>query len=272
MVGRIRSIGSAPMILDSHIHLWNDTTTEAAWLASERTRRIRRPFLLRDLAETLGGTDVGSVVVVTAREAAAENGWLLEETDGSPLVEGVVGWVDLTRPVAVAALDGLLGVRTSLLGVDPDWLDRRDVRAGVAQIAAAGLTVEFLAGPRHLSAIARCASTLDGARVVVDHLGHPPVGGRERRTWENGMAALAKHDNVSVKASGARGDSSDLAFVFDRLGSRRVMFGSDWPVSLLASTYGEVLQRVRDDLAGLSSVEQENVFGRNARRAYGRPS
>lgn len=250
---------------------------------------IRRPFLVADLERAVAATGVTATVVVQAATAVEETRALLEMAAGDGPVTGVVGWVDLTAPdvaEALAALregpggERLVGIRHPAHDEpDPRWLCRADVRRGLAAVAGAGLPHDLLVRTRELPAAVETARALDGAAFILDHLGKPPLAGGDVDAWSIAFDDLAACGNVTAKVSGlvteARWDSwetADLRTVvdraLDRYGPDRLMFGSDWPVCLLAADYEAVVQAARDCCAGLTAAERHAVFGATARRVY----
>ena len=207
-----------------------------------------------------------------------------------PRVAGVVGWVDLTDPGvadALAALsaaeggDRLVGIRHLVQSEDdPQWLCRPDVRNGLRAVAAAGLAYDLLTLPHQLPAAAATARELPDLRFVLDHLSKPPIARGEPRPWADELRALAACPNVAAKLSGLVTEAdwrtwtvADLRpyaeVALDAFGPARLMFGTDWPVCLLAAdSYGDVVAAARELTAGLSEDERGDVFAGTARRWY----
>jgi L-fuconolactonase len=207
---------------------------------------------------------------------------------GAGLLAGVVGWTDLTAPAvadAVAELrarpggEFLRGIRHPVLAeADPDWLARPVVVRGLRALAAAGLSFDIVTLPHQLPAIVTAARGVPEVSFVLDHLGGPPVPpgpDDATETWAAAIASLAALPNVTGKLSGVHSvpsRASDLRpayeIVLAAFGPERLMFGSDWPVSTLGATYGQVCALYRELTAQLSTAEQEAVFDRTARRVY----
>ena len=206
------------------------------------------------------------------------------------LIAGVVGWVDLTADDVAGALgalrelpggDRLVGIRHQVQGEpDPEWLCRADVRRGLRAVADAGLAYDLLTIPVQLPAAVATVRALPDLRFVVDHLSKPPIASGELEPWATQMRALAEHDNVACKLSGmvteadwAAWDVADLRpyaeTVLGAFGAERVMFGSDWPVCLVAASYDAVAGAAAALTASLSGAERAAVFDGTARRVYG---
>jgi L-fuconolactonase len=289
-------VAAADADIDSHHHLWVPDPRRYPWLAQPSLAALNRPFGLSDLAAAAAGTGIGATVVVQAAEDVAETGELLRAADGGAMVAdvvvaGVVGWLDLADPGAPDRLAGLLagpggrrlaGIRANLRDVPgPGWLAGPVPAAALRQLAAEGLALDVLAGPSALATVDSVAAAHPGLRVILDHAGHPPLQApaAEFAAWAASVGRLARHPNVAVKfsgllthAPGVRRAAADLRPVAETLavtfGDDRILFGSDWPVCLLAASYAEVTAAAREALSGMDA---SRVFGGNARSWYRLP-
>jgi L-fuconolactonase len=271
-------------VVDAHVHVWDLAATEQAWIPEGSP--IRRSFDLAELRTALAGTPVGRVVLVQVVNDAEETRSFLASARADDLVAGVVGWVDLARPDIDEAVDaladggGLVGVRHQALAeADPSaWLRSRQVQRGLSALEARGLPFDLMIRPEHFPAAVETAAAHPSMRFVLDHLGKAPIASGELEPWASGLRELAGEDNVWCKLSGvhtiapADWNWADLEpFVdvaLESFGPDRVVFGSDWPVSLQAATYAEVLQAAGQACAPLSDAERGGVLGANARRVY----
>ena len=275
-------------IVDAHQHFWDPTKADYPWLTDDLAA-IRRPFEPADLAPHLAARDVASTLLVQTRSSVAETAGFLALAEATPFVAGVVGWVDLTQPSVadeVARLRAgpggrhLVGIRHQVHDEpDPDWLGRADVRAGIAAVGAAGLAYDLLVRPEHLPAAVAVARALPGVRFVVDHLAKPPIASGRLEPWASRLRPLGELANVWCKISGMvteadpiRWQPADLQpFVdhaLDVFGPRRLLFGSDWPVCLLAGSYESVFDAAVATLRGLTASERGAVFGGTAGDVY----
>ncbi|WP_229070715.1 amidohydrolase [Actinoplanes sp. DH11] len=277
--------------VDAHHHLWT-APEQYPWLADAAMSPIRRPFTVAQLQAQLraNGTD-RSVLVEGARCDDAESGDLLRWAAEAPQIAGVVLWAELSDPVLAAGLtrqlrrpggDRVVGVRAQVQAhPDPDHLDRPDVRRGLRAVAAAGLAFDLVVRADQLASAARAAAAVPQLRFVLDHLGKPPVraGAAGLARWRGPFAALAEQPNVTAKVSGLVTEADwttwragDLRpFVreaLDRFGPDRLMFGSDWPVCLLAGSYGRVRRAVLEALGPLSPAASAAILGGTATRVY----
>ena len=249
------------MIVDAHQHFWDPARAEYPWMTDE----LRRRYGPDDLEPELRAHGVTGTVVVQARHSLDETRELLAVAAETPFVLGVVGWVDLTDDVAreLADIDGrLVGVRHQVHDEpDPAWLLRDDVQRGLAAVGEAGLVYDLLVRTRELPAATETVARNPGVRFVLDHVAKRPRSDVE--SWAKGVQALAQHPNVTCKVSGLFTEADPAATVADALrwfGADRCMFGSDWPVCLLASDYGDAIEIVGAD---------DNVLAGTAVRTYG---
>jgi L-fuconolactonase len=251
------------VIVDAHQHFWDPSTADYPWMTDE-VATLRRRFGPDDLAPMVREHGVAGTVVVQARHSLDETRALLELADATPFVVGVVGWVDLTGDVAaqLAELDGpLVGVRHQVHDeADPGWLLRDDVQRGLASVGDAGLVYDLLVRPRELPAAVETARRLPGVSFVLDHAAKRPA---DDAAWRAGVAALADLPNVTCKLSGLMTEhdpAGTVELALEWFGPGRCMFGSDWPVCLLAGSYADALALVGDRGA---------VLGETAVRTYG---
>lgn len=276
------------MTVDAHLHLWDLERVEYPWLTSALAP-IDRTFAFDEVEPQLAQAGVDRVVLVQAANSLDDSSAMFAVD--SPRVAGVVAWVDLLDPEAAARQLDAWGRHPSFVGIrhlihdepDADWLGREPVRRSLALLAERGLSYDVIGVlPRHLEHAVALADELPGLRLVVDHLGTPPVGAASREargTWEALIADLARRPNVSIKLSGlttlgpaGRAGAADLRpFVehaLARFGVDRVLYGGDWPVSTLAGPYAETWATTAELLAGLSSTERAEVLEGAATRAY----
>jgi L-fuconolactonase len=278
-----------PALVDAHVHVWHRSRHAQSWIDPVTMAPIDRDFDLSALRADLGTAPLPRVVLVQTVPQVAETLDLLATAQSDPLATGVVGWVDLTdaavpdRLAALRAADGghlLVGVRHLLQDEpDPAWLDRSDVRRGAQAVADAGLTLDLVIRHQQLPAVTRFAEALPGLRLVLDHLGKPAIAAGKLQPWAADLAALAGQPNVTVKLSGLVTEASWTTWTAEQLapyarvaldsfGPKRMMFGSDWPVSRLATTYPRWLDTARALTADLDPAEQSAVFSGTAATIY----
>jgi L-fucono-1,5-lactonase len=271
------------VIIDAHQHVW---TAGYAWLADPALARIRRDYTVADLRAAMRSAGVDRTVLVEAgRCDDAETTEFLALAARTPEIAAVVGWASLTGPELAATIVQhragpgghlLAGLRDQVQAEADDFLDRPDVRAGLAAVAAAGLVNELVVRAPQLPSVARAAAALPEATFVLDHLGKPRVAAGAVGEWLELITPVAAQPNVVAKLSGLVAEADWTAWTVDDLrpfvsaavelfGPDRLMFGSDWPVLEVAATYAEVKAAMAEALGGVS----EQIFARTAVRTYG---
>lgn len=282
-------IRSAMVRIDAHHHVWDLDVRDQPWTAG--LPALRRSFDIDDLAPDLAAADIDATVVVQTITTPDETPELLAMAAASPLIAGVVGWVDLeARDIAhqIAALrelpggGALVGIRHQVQGEpDPDWLTRPSVLRGLSAVATAGLSYDLLVTPGQLPAAISAAGRVPGLRFILDHAGKPRIARGELEQWSALIASLAALPNVAAKLSGLATEASApwsvsqlqpyADVLLTSFGASRIMFGSDWPVSLLAAPYSETVAAAEHLLRGASDSDREAVFGATALEWYQLP-
>lgn len=279
-------------MIDAHHHVWDLAVRDQDWITGPPMAVIRRSFAVDDLRPAAQAAGVTGTVVVQTVTVAEETPELLALADRDPLVAGVVGWTDLTSPAVAGELarlgsgpggSYLAGIRHQVQSEpDPDWLRRPEVLRGLRAVAAAGLCYDLVVRPHQLPAASYAADAVPELLFVLDHGGKPDIAGGALEPWATAIRDLAARPNTVCKLSGlvteARPGAAASAFapfadvILTAFGADRVMFGSDWPVCLLASDYGGVLALARTLVSGLSAADQAAVFAGTAARVYRLPA
>jgi L-fucono-1,5-lactonase len=275
-------------IVDAHHHLWDPDVGEYPWMTGDFAV-LRRRYGIDDLHPHLLANDVSATIVVQVRADVAETAALLELSSRTPVMIGVVGWVDLTASDVGEQIDALragpggenlVGLRHDATDEsDPNWLLRADVDTGMRALADQGLTFDLEITARELSAADVLARRNPEVRFVVDHGAKPSIADGWSSEWADGIVALAQNRHVWCKLSGLVTEAAwttwtpaDLQRYVDHLidafGAQRLMFGSDWPVCELAAGYGRVLATATEGLAALDLEERQDILCRNALRFY----
>jgi L-fuconolactonase len=277
------------MIIDGHQHFWDPAHADYPWMQAAELAPIRRAFGPRDLGPLLTANGIDATILVQCRSAIEETIEFLHLAATTPFVAGVVGWADLTDDTLGDTLDRLrngtggkklVGIRHQVHDeADPDWLSRDDVRRGLSAVFTRDLAYDLLVRTRELSAAIATARAFPQARFVLDHAAKPPIAQGFNREWADRIADLAACGNVWCKVSGlateAKWDDWDaerllpyVQQVAKCFGEDRLIFGSDWPVCLLAGSYGEIKGALEACLEELGSGVREKAFGVNAKQAY----
>jgi L-fucono-1,5-lactonase len=279
-------------IIDAHHHLWDLADGVPDWLDTDETRTIARPFRVPDLAEVATATGVEATVLAqTVAEESETRAFLATAAGGGAdnPIAAVTGWVDVTAADLGEAVAGLRAgeggdlLRAIRYGVqddpDPDALAQPAVVAGVGRLGELGLGFELLVRPRHLDGALACAVANQGTRFVLDHAGKPNIANGDFGDWADQITALSAQSNVTCKLSGLVTEAGSdwnverLRPYTDHLltsfGPSRLMFGSDWPVCLLAADYARWFDAAQALMAGLTAAELDAVFGGTAAAFYG---
>ena len=273
-------------VVDAHLHVWDLELGDYAWLGPDHGE-LHRSFLPGQAAQELTAAGVSSAILVQAEDSVRETRYLLQVAEEHPWVHGVVGWVQLDDPDrAERQLDeldhpALRGVR-HLVHDDPrsDFLDLAPVRRSLARVAARGLVLDVPdAWPRHLDAVGRLAQAVPELTVVVDHLAKPPRGRADLGSWERSLREVAEHPSVVAKVSGLQVPDQPLTsqalrpvlhVALEAFGVDRLMFGSDWPMTVPVGGYPVAFTVIEELLGCLSAAEQQAVWSGTATHVYGR--
>jgi L-fuconolactonase len=272
------------MRLDSHQHFWRYSAQEYPWIKPEWP--IRRDFLPGDLARALSGCGLDGSVAVQARQSLEETRWLLELADASPIVKGIVGWVDLRSPCVEDQL-AQFATHAKFVGVrhvvqdEPDdrFMLQKEFHRGIGKLRAFRLTYDILIFPHQLPAAIELARAFPEQPFVLDHLAKPRIVDGILSPWREQIRELADSPNVMCKLSGLVTEGKwrnwhpenfrpYLDVAFETFGPDRLMFGSDWPVALLAASYDQVFALVQEHLKHYGDGAEAKVFGLNAARFY----
>jgi L-fuconolactonase len=270
---------------DAHQHFWKYDRKRDAWITDDM-RAIRRDFLPADLEGELAANGIDGCVAVQADQSEAETRFLLDLARRHSFIKGVVGWVDLRSARLDEMLDelsgdpGLRGIRHVAQAEADDFLARDDVIRGIGRLQRTGLTYDILIYERQLPAALTLTARLPDQPFVLDHLAKPPICERRLDPWRTQIRELARRPNVCCKLSGLVTEAdwtcwsaADLRpyldVAFDAFGPDRLMFGSDWPVCLVAASYERVYGAIADYASALSEGERDALFGGNAERFYG---
>jgi L-fuconolactonase len=272
--------------IDAHHHLWNYDAVRDAWI-TEDMGVIRRDFTAGDLFGVLAGNDISGSVVVQADTTEEETVFLADIARRHDFIKGVVGWVDLSDDRVEERLAFYRRTAPQVKGfrhivqAEPDrFLDGEAFRRGVSRLAGYGYTYDILVYPRQLEATLRFVDRFPDQPFVLDHLAKPDIKGGKIAPWEGLIRELATRPNVSCKVSGMiteadwagwteRDLTPYLDVVFEAFGTGRLMFGSDWPVCLVAGDYARVKGVVTRYLEAFPAAGRQAVMSGNAVRFYG---
>ena len=278
------------MIIDSHHHFWDPKSREYPWMQGDILDPIRKRFDQNDFEPLLDQYGVDGTVIVQTISDIGETIEFLAVAKSWSRIRGVVGWVDLASKDVAAQInllksspggEKLVGIRHQVHD-EPDlgWLLQPDVVNGIAECHKAGLVYDLLLKEPHMPAAIKCVDKLPDVRFVVDHISKPRIKNAEMEPWVDLIEQLAQRPNVYCKVSGMVTEASwdkwtvsDFQPYFDQVveffGANRLMYGSDWPVSVIAGGYGKVINLTKTLAKSLSLEEKDALFGKTAIRCYG---
>jgi L-fuconolactonase len=273
------------MTIDAHHHFWRYNRADYGWI-DDRMSRIRRDFLPAHLEQEIRAAEIDGVITVQARQTLDETRWLLELAGEHPWIRGIVGWVPLISPTVDADLDSFVphlqfrGVRHVLQDEPDDYMQTAEFNRGINLLTPRGLAYDILITERQLPAAIAMVDRHPDQTFILDHLAKPRNAHGMRSPWREYLNELAGRDNVFCKLSGMVTEASYDAWTpaqlrpyvevaLEAFTPKRLMFGSDWPVCLVACDYARWTDLVRSFIATLTKAEQADIMGNTAQRAYG---
>lgn len=274
------------MRIDSHQHFWKASRGDYHWMGPA-VPVLCRDYLPEDLRPILAKNGIDRTILVQAAQTKAETDFLLDLAAKNDFIAGVIGWLDMESPNFSDELElyskkpKFLGIRPMLQDLaDDDWIVRPKVVDALKVIAERNIPFEFLTFTRHLPHVLKALEMVPRLHAVVDHVSKPEIKNKKLDPWRSLMADVAKHKNVYCKISGMITEADHKNWTTDDLrpyvehvlgcfGADRVMYGSDWPVCLLAGTYDQVINAFQAILKPhLKGQQEAAVFGGNAARFY----
>jgi L-fuconolactonase len=273
------------MKIDAHQHFWKFDPVRDAWI-SEDMAVIRRDFYPEDLQPVLEAAGMDGCVAVQADQSLQETRFLLDLAAKHDFIKAVVGWVDLCADDLeehlgkLEAEQKLAGFRHIIQAEPPAFFSRTDFRNGIRCLGKHDFTFDILIFPQHLPEALSFVKAFPNQKFVIDHLAKPHIKAGSMKEWRPFMQEMAQCDNVWVKLSGMVTEADWKAWkqedmrpyldvLLEHFGPSRLMYGSDWPVCLLAADYQRQMAVVVDYISSLSEPEQALIMGNNAREFYG---
>ncbi len=273
------------LIIDAHQHYWQLGRFDYFWMTPER-QALKRDFLPGDLAPLLSQNGVSQTIAVQAHASHAESYWLLELADAYKFISGVVGWTDLMSAQLGKALDEFQtrpkfkGIRHPLEAEPNDaWVVQPQVLKGLKELERRGIPFDLVIFPRHLPYLPQIREECPNLKLIINHLAKPRIASRQFEGWAREIEKVARLPGVWCKLSGmvTEADHHDwstedlrpyVKHVVSQFGDDRVMFGSDWPVCVLAASYQQVVDSLRQALGSPGEVALAKLWGRNASEVY----
>ena len=273
------------MRVDAHQHFWRYTEEEYGWINGSMAA-IRRDFLPGDLLPLLEDAGIDATVAVQARQSLEETEWLLDLAEEYDWIAGVVGWAPLVSPRVEQTLERLSanvklkGVRHVLQGEADEYMLREDFNAGIALLRRYSMTYDVLVLECQLPAAIHFVDRHPEQPFVLDHIAKPLIAAQTLEPWRTHIRELARRSHVACKLSGLVTEANFDSWTIEHLrpyietvlecfGTKRLIFGSDWPVCTVAASYARWTNGLREFVSELSGDEQEAILGRNAIQFYG---
>lgn len=273
------------MIIDSHQHFWEYDPNRHSWI-DENMSAIRRDFLPSELKSTYTENGIDGCIAVQADQTLTETDFLLKISEEHDFIKGVVGWLDLRAENVAEVLEKYLsweklkGFRHIVQAeTDHDFLMRPHFLRGISLLEAHGYTYDLLLFPHQLRSALEFIKHFPNQKFVIDHIAKPNIKEGFYDDWAVLMTEISRYENVFCKLSGmiTEADFSSwtpsqiipyMDLVLNTFGPDRIMFGSDWPVCLVAGSYSEVKKLVTDFIAQLGTAQQAAIMGLNAAQFY----
>ena len=273
------------MTIDSHQHFWNYDSVNHAWI-DESMSVIRKDFLPEDLKKVYAGNSIDGCVAVQADQTLVETDFLIDLAANNDFIKGIVGWVDLRGNDIEAVLEKysqfnkIKGFRHIVQGEpDHNFLLRPNFVNGISKLEPYDFAYDILVFPHQLGTVLEFARKFPKQKFVIDHMAKPYIKDGFYDGWATLMFEIGKLNNVYCKLSGMVTEADFktwtpkqihpyMDLVLNAFGANKVMYGSDWPVCLVAGNYMEVKGLVTNFIENLSHTEQEAIMGGNAVEFY----
>ena len=278
------------MRIDSHHHVWDLSVREQGWMVGEALNPIKKNFSINDLRQAITGCGIDKTVVVQTVTNYDETPELLELADTDDLVAGVVGFLKIDAEDAISHLDSYQSLRgfKYLVGIrdiahdyeDVKYLSKPQVIKNVQELGKRGLVYDLLTKTPHMRAAIDLVKACPNTKFVLDHISKPYIAKGDMQPWADQITELASFENVVVKVSGLFTEADwknwkkedfwpYLEHITKSFTPNRMMFGSDWPVCLLAATYKQSIDLVEEFTSKFSESEKNAFWAGTANKAYG---
>ncbi len=272
------------MIVDSHQHFWKYNPIKDSWIDSSM-KILQSDFFPQDLKPILETNNIDGCIAVQADQSEEETKFLLSLAENNEFIKGVVGWVDLRannidkRLSYFSSFQKFKGVRHIIQNEAEDFVLNRDFQYGISRLEKFNLTYDILVYPNQLSNTILFVSNFPNQTFILNHIGKPNIKNKELDTWKEHIIHLSTFKNVYCKISGLVTEAHwsqweydefipYLDVVFNSFGTDRILFGSDWPVCLLAAKYEDVFQIINNYISSFSEKDKYKIYGENAIKIY----
>jgi len=273
------------MRIDAHQHFWKFDPIRDSWITDEMAV-IQKDFLPKDFQTVLEKNNFDGSVLVQSDQSEKENEFQLTNAKQNDFIKGVVGWVDLQandieeRLAYYSSFKKMKGFRYVLQGeADRSFMLRPQFMDGLGKLEKFRFTYDILIYADQLKYLPEFVGAFMNQRFAIDHLAKPRIKEHEIREWKKGIQKIARFENVCCKISGMVTEADwknwkrddfipYIEAVIEAFGPNRIMYGSDWPVCLVAASYEQMLGIVDEYFSSFSETEQELFFGGNAVKFY----
>ncbi|AXT60544.1 amidohydrolase [Aquimarina sp. AD10] len=273
------------MKIDSHQHFWQYHPVKHSWI-NDDMKVLQQDYLPSDLKKVYQENAIDGCVAVQADQSEIETDFLIDLANENEFIKGIVGWIDLRaenleeRLQHYSKFDIIKGFRHVVQDEpDPNFIIGDSFKKGIALLHQYNFTYDILIFPHQLRASLKLIEEFPEHKFVIDHIAKPSIKNGDIKEWETLIREIAKHRNVYCKVSGmvteadwAHWKYDDfvpyLDVVFDAFSTKRIMYGSDWPVCLLGGDYSSIKSIIEEYIKNLSAEQQEEIMGGNAIKFY----
>ncbi|QTD38508.1 amidohydrolase family protein [Polaribacter batillariae] len=272
------------MRIDAHQHFWQFNPQRDMWITDEMAV-LQNNFLPKDLEPLLQKHQFNGCVAVQAATSEKETQFLLDLAKKNKFIKGVVGWLDLCngniqeRLSYFSSYKNLKGLRHIVQAEPNGFMLRKDFQKGISALEKHNLTYDILIFPHQLEEAIELVTSFPKQKFILDHCAKPYIKDKKITVWKKHIEKLASFKNVACKVSGLATEADwstwkketiqpYLNVVFDSFGTKRTLFGSDWPVSLLAGDYTKTVGLIENYILQFSKIEQQQIMGLNAKDWY----
>lgn len=272
------------MIIDTHVHFWKYLRSRDTWITDEM-KALQQDFLPEHFGPIAQRHAIKGIVAVQVEQSEVETRFLLELAATHPIIQGIVGWVDLRSPDLQSRLEYftqfplIKGWRHIVQSEPDDFLLQKDFQQGVRRLASYGYSYDILIYHHQLPAALAFVDALPAQPLIIDHCAKPDLKHKSITEWKKYFHALAKYPHLHCKLSGLLTEANwkewtpqefypYLDVVLETFGVDRILYGSDWPVVLLSGSYVQWKSLLEKYLEKLSPEDQEKIWFSNARRFY----
>jgi L-fuconolactonase len=271
-------------MIDGHVHFWKYNPIKDAWITDEM-ELLQRDFFPQDLKPVLQENGVTGIVAVQADQSEKETEFLSQLANKNPFIKGIVGWVDLQNKNVEDKLlywsqyPVIKGFRHIVQAEAEGFLKKEAFLDGIKLLKNFDFTYDILIYPNQLKEAIQFVNKFPNQKFILDHCAKPCIRDQKINEWKIEIKEIAQNENVYCKVSGLVTEAkwnewktedlySYLDVVFESFGTDKILFGSDWPVMLLSSTYSKWKKLMEEYTLQFSDEEKQKVFGTNAIEFY----